>query len=83
MIDAGFRPNPQGDMCGAIAPPLLMRPLIDGSAWTGMLRSGFRDEIHLPSFTYQSTEFETGITSELSLHCYSDQLNIPGYMSPT
>lgn len=34
---------------------LLMRWLIDGPVWTSLSRSGFWDEIHLPSFTYQST----------------------------
>lgn len=57
----------------AFAPALLlMRPLIDGPAWTGVLRSGFWDEIHLPSFTYQSTKLETGIRQQLSFHCYSE-----------
>lgn len=57
----------------AITPVLiLMRLLIDGLAWTSRARSGFWDEIHLPSFTYQSTELETGIMLELSFHCYSE-----------
>lgn len=51
---------------------ILMRLLIDGPAWTSRLRSGFWDEIHLPSFTYQSTELETRIVLELSFHCYSE-----------
>lgn len=40
---------------------LLMRLLIDGTMCTSLVRSGFWDEIHLPSFTYQSTDLETGI----------------------
>ncbi len=52
----------------AIAPVLL---LIDGLVLSSLLRSGFWDEIHLPSFTYQSTKLETGIMQELSFHCYS------------
>ncbi len=61
-------------VCFAAVSPelLLMRPLIDGPAWTSLVRSGFWDEIHLPSFTYQSTKLESGIMWELSFHCYSE-----------
>lgn len=57
----------------AIAPALpLMKLLIDGPVSSSLLRSGFSDEFHLPSFTYQSTKLETGIMQELSFHCYSE-----------
>jgi len=49
---------------------LLMGPLIDGSTRTSLERSGFWDEIHLPSFTYQSTKLEAGIMYKLTFHCY-------------
>ena len=50
-------------VCFAAITPvlLLMRLLIDGLAWTSLVRSGFWDEIHLPPFTYQSTKLVTGI----------------------
>lgn len=64
MTEAGFRPNPQRRTSGALIEPsphaLLISLLIDGWVWPSQLRSGFWDEIHLASFTFQSAKTGDG-----------------------